>query len=494
MDRVELAERQYRDLVHPDLLAQPKALWPHGLPSHKVTAWIEDYVIPAAEELWPRPQFRELAAWPQRHLAPGSATPERQDVLAMADALVAAAAALIKLAARPAVAARIQSVCPPQSTVVREEVRISSDRQLPEVLGREAQLMSDLPILQRQVASIAGRPWTDLVCSADYFGPRGDLEGKPPEWATALPSVEASLPTADVRPAKIRRSTRRKSSIEPVQGELHPYFNRRLVPLGDLVTRCMMTRVRVARESIDGFRACVRRAADAAGGRGGVDAATEQAAWDRLRDRHDALQKSCMGADTLALREGATALTQVCLTFRPGAEAEWLGLPVPLVAQGDAWLRCQLVQRRDLQTLERLAAALGEMRKLYRDHPPGEAAFDQAVATGGLVVCEEPPALYWGGRLVPVDWKTHRSDWEFWLKLATKGRHGGAVGRGDLYGDGVVADSTLYNRRRRADACIRELAPDLANLIDNGLQSASYRLNLEPRNVHVFPRRYRAAQ
>ena len=93
MNRIELAERRYRDIIPERLAATDRAARYWRMPLSEIEAWISEYVLPAVEELLPRPLFRTHATWPQLTLVVGAGTPERVAIEQVDRALVAEAVA-----------------------------------------------------------------------------------------------------------------------------------------------------------------------------------------------------------------------------------------------------------------------------------------------------------------------------------------------------------------------------------------------------------------
>jgi len=72
MDLIQLATRQYNDLIPDSLRGMDQEELFRRVSTPAVEAWIADYVLPAIDELWKRPIFRENATWSLRTLRPGA--------------------------------------------------------------------------------------------------------------------------------------------------------------------------------------------------------------------------------------------------------------------------------------------------------------------------------------------------------------------------------------------------------------------------------------
>ena len=126
MDRFELAERRYRDIADENLPGMDRGTRYWRMPAARLRAWIDEYVLPAVEEVCDRPQFRDHATWPQRVLVRGADTPERAAVERVDRALVAEAKALRKLSRNRLVARALEEMTPRQEESATGSVTISS--------------------------------------------------------------------------------------------------------------------------------------------------------------------------------------------------------------------------------------------------------------------------------------------------------------------------------------------------------------------------------
>jgi hypothetical protein len=132
-----------------------------------------------------------------------------------------------------------------------------------------------------------------------------------------------------------------------------------------------------------------------------------------------------------------------------------------------------------------VAAALGQVPQLYGDALPNQSALDEAVAKGGLVLREEPPTLYWKGRVHGANWLKHRMPWQFLWRLAEKAKRGHSFEDRDLYGDRLVSFSTfptVFNRLKKL------VPPTLFKEIVPGEMPRTYRLRLDPGQIYLEKR------
>ena len=132
-----------------------------------------------------------------------------------------------------------------------------------------------------------------------------------------------------------------------------------------------------------------------------------------------------------------------------------LGLGATTAARGGDVPRAEPSSGRSVGPI---AAALGDLRGLSRGLPPGDKAFDKAVATGGLVLRKGPRTAYWQKQRSDRDWQRHGRPWELLRRLADKARLGAPVGWRDQYDEGVT-DSTVHNRWLRLKGMLPATLP-----------------------------------
>ncbi len=74
MDRIELAERRYQQIV-----PEPVQNWV-DMPVRKLGIWLKDDVAPLVGEYSARPRFRDAACWSLHEFRAGADTPTRRHV------------------------------------------------------------------------------------------------------------------------------------------------------------------------------------------------------------------------------------------------------------------------------------------------------------------------------------------------------------------------------------------------------------------------------
>ncbi|WP_166821984.1 hypothetical protein [Thalassoroseus pseudoceratinae] len=453
MNRLETAERRYRTLVSNELLCKSRVDRYRELPVTELEAWMEQYVVPGVEELWERPSFQELAAWPQHNLVVNTGTPERLAIEAVDNALVTAARALETLSRPKRIAAKLVEQNPPRELVASGTCVIGDNS---EVSRDGSDTFDELAMVRQQVINIREKSWTDLVCPLDYFTPTGDR----------MFQDVLFTPTG-----------RRLQAAEFVTS-----LNPRLLPVGDFITRCLMTRIDGHVTVLERFRRMLYTALRASGGSYRKQQSAEQAAWNELQSNVNQTRETCMMGPDFHRRDAAIVLAQVFVSYVPSADAAWLDLPEEIIDAHRGTLRYEVFSRRNLEVVERVANALNEIHRLLQELPEGLSAFEEAVASGGLVLRRQPRVAYWKTEKISADWEKLKKPWEMLWQLASKARSGSEVDAHDLY-DQIPADSTMYNRWRR----LEELLPTpLAKHVAPGNSRATYRLRLSRDEVQLF--------
>ena len=391
----------------------------------------------------------------------GAATPERAAVEQVDRALVAEAEALGRLAQSPLVADRLQVLAAEAPSLPVEETIVISDNndsRAPFRLNRH----TFIPYLISQIDGIAGRPWTDLVCSDDYIGPVGGMMR-----TTPLPPMVT-------------------------EGAMVVSLNPHLFFVGDSITRCLMQRVRSWMSLLSEARAVCYEVVHGTGQIGAEESSVERSAWTQLQAQVAVLQRCCLSGPESRMRDACIAIVQVYAEFHPAPELGWLGIKSESLEQFKGVLTQNIMSRRDLETLDRIAGALGELQLLYRDLSPEVSPIDTAVTTGGLVLVEQDRRAYWRGELIQRDWhdRKYRNHWAMLWKLALNARAASPVGNFDLYRN-AVSNSTIHSRAMRLKTL---LPPSLRELVQPGRERATYRLILPPVQIHLFPVRGASSQ
>ena len=437
MDRIELAERRYRQIV-----PVPVRSWAE-MPVRKLGVWLKDEVAPLVGEYIARPRFRDAACWSLHAFRAGADTPARRQVDATAAALTRHARLLRSALRSRRVAAAVADSLPPLPMVTGSGVR---------PISRTVREVDQLPVMIAQIEGIARPFWRDLVDPADYLEPRG-----------------AWLP-------------REKPSEHVTAGEFVVSLNPELHAIGDFISRCLFRRVEVLAEILAAADRAVQACVPALGRAAPKSVSGLAADGELLRESVRQLHTICRPDGEGAVRDSCVVLAQVYTAFHPAPDVGWLGLPDHVLEVGRHTLRHRFTNARNPELPERVAAALGDLRRLYANEPPGQSALEEAVARGGLVLTTSPWAAYWARQLLVIDWAKNDRSWELLVALARKGRYGATVEDRDLFPDNA-SPSAMPNLCAR----LKKLLPaELRKQILPGDAPRSYSLKLESAQIVVI--------
>jgi hypothetical protein len=424
----------------------PTAQW-QDFPEREVRLWLTDDVCPFLHKFARRLRFREEASWPLRVLARGAQTAERQLVERVDAAIVKCAKSISELARLKTIRRRLETFLPPRPRITREDVQVSGDGC--KRIDVQTETVDEIPFLLSQLDSVARRFWTDLVCADDYFEPRGgwNSPGQPPGQS----------------------------------GVFIVSFNPELHPGGDFVSRCLIRRVEVLHEILHNLFVPMYQACQE-GTRFQRRAAEIEQDWQSFTDLASELRHKCIPEIGQPRRDACVLLTQVYAAFTPQPDLFWLNLSEEVIRHGKATFRHRITSGRNVELADRIAIALTQVASLYEECQPGQSAFEEAIAAGGLVLRDNPPTLYWEGKKLAVSWASYSKPWLFINALAAKARLGAAVNDHDVYGDTAVSNSTLATLYTR----LKNLVPaSLWREIKPGTEARTYRLCIEPSRIFL---------
>jgi hypothetical protein len=115
-----------------------------------------------------------------------------------------------------------------------------------------------------------------------------------------------------------------------------------------------------------------------------------------------------------------------------------------------------------------------------------DATLDQAIESrkrsGDLVVVEEPPAVYWKGTEIEIEWNDRPSMWKFIWRICRAAKRGRAIDHMD-FGENLSKDYVSKTKSRLVNC--DEFPDDLAVLIESD-SCGTQRLNLPPERIHIF--------
>ena len=412
--------------------------------------WLRDDVCPVVGEYAQRPAFRERAAWVVHAIRPGAATKERQEIEAVDAAMVECARNLVKLGSMSRVRAKLVALYPAQTRVVGETVRIDGEDS-PHVQSRQSDFVDELALELAQVAALAKRPWDDLVNVNDYFEPQQEF-----------------VETAD------GQWLQRGEFIVSVNPELHP--------VGNFVVRCMFQRVNSIVTVLNAVHGKTLHAVRSLDRRYSVQDQVD-AAWKAFQASHAAVKETFQTGTENRLRDSCMILTQVYAAFGSSPKLDWLDVSPEAIERGIGLLKHRITHFQNGEMFERIAAAVGDLRRLYVGKRPEQQAIDEAIARGGLVIDKRSYTAFWEKDQIEAEWDRFRTAWRFLIALAEKAGLQGFVEESDLYGSTVVSKSTMGTNAER----LKGLLPaSLRKHVLPGPKPRTYRLKLSRQQIYLF--------
>jgi hypothetical protein len=409
---------------------------------------VERDVTPVVRELLLRSAFQAQARWPIDHLVAGASSNERSLVEAIDAGLVAAGRLFTELRERPGIAAALDARPLASGQAAAHDCDQGVD---PESARDSSPPFGDPPRI------LAGRPWHDLACAADYFGPTCDLN---------LIEREAWL-GPDAHAVQI--------------AELVPYFNSALQPLGDYVTQMLLLRIEYWQHQLQLLYA--RYDALSRDEHGGEDLiwGTLQECRQKLAADLASLREACRGGTSFKTREACIILVQIYAACWPKVDFCWLGPAAPFSQQA-ARICDRIKKQHDAAIPEQIAAALAEVAGMYRAETDPESIIQEACQTQPLVLVEGPGRreVYWKGKRLNTDWQRHGAPWTLLVLLAE--RHRAGVGADTI----DAADSARRFSIKDARSRLKILVPrDLTDcIVPAGRRT--YKLQLAPTAVRLL--------
>ena len=149
---------------------------------------------------------------------------------------------------------------------------------------------------------------------------------------------------------------------------------------------------------------------------------TERAAWHELQESTNDLQRLCLVGIESRIRESCITLAQVYAEFHTNPDLSGLAVPEHALHRFRGQLRRNLTSEHDLETLDRIATAVEDLKLLYRELDADVLAHDEAIASGGLVLIKATQQAYWQGHELHVEWNRHSKPWELLWKLAANAK------------------------------------------------------------------------
>lgn len=420
--------------------------------------WIERDVSPIVDELSQRNDFRELARWPIKRLLPGSQAPERRLVENVDSRLLEAAHALTMVAyAEPTTGRNVASrasASPRKKFATKRRAKQFSPIGLvgvesPESKPSAAHLEAP-PTGPQLIALIASRPWKDLACYSDYFGPAAGLN---------LQDREAYLgPGA--------------SQVQFLN--LTPYGNPRLRPLGDFISGMLLARAQHWRDVLQRFSVWRQSVVPANDREDDPRWSTVFRNMDLLEEDFERLRHALTIGQDVKLREACLVLMEAQAAFRPQTDFSWLR-EIAILAANAARFRYWIEYRHDFALVDQIAAALTEVAPLYRSAEDSEALLQQACARHDLVLVDGAGRreAYWKRQLFGISWLDHQAPWRLLLTLAER------LVSGRAGTDGFQIDCSVKDARSR----LKKMIPQELNEHIDAAGKGTYILNLNAEQV-----------
>lgn len=434
MNRLQIALHGFESLA-PGLNIHLNA----GL-SDRVEQWLSTEVCPVVEQLGSSSKFQSTALWSVNHFAPATNTDERKLVEKVEQRLINLAAGLSTFI-----------------TVARQEAPHG-----------DSTVIQFAQLHEKTATYVANKPWIDLVCILDFFGPTRDLH---------LDSV--------------------KLDHEHTQA----FRNRNVqLPLGDYVSRLLLNRV-------DYWCSALIRIADGAMSLvpNGFGTSERYKAMNRVMVRRFELSEAveelvsiCNDLKKQKQRDAAAALTLIYSAYAANPQLAWLGADESWWKVGGKILRNWVRRRGTVQRLERdpsgvvmltppvqeslcdpsvirhIAYSLQEMKNYFDIFDDYKEVIAEAVDRAELVMVDRERREVWFSGELACDaiWDDHLASWDLLWKLAMNPGHivdHGALSRCSL--------KTFRSRRNRLGELLGE--ESRLNAIIENQPKLGYQLKLE---------------
>jgi hypothetical protein len=447
LDRLEMAIRRYKQIApnSESEMTQPQA--------DQLVEWLERQVGEVVSSLLARPGFRFRTRWSIERLSGESDCPERATVLAVDDALVQYAQALISFARTDAISSQLLRLGRYQNDVPEGDSSALDPR-----FGSE--LQPPTPLGLRNVEFVASRPWRDLASTRDYFRPVSqfnltEFEFDDAQWIGFL-----------------------------------PFWNKQLRVPGDFIVRCMDIRINQWREDLRHFS--VR--CDTARARTEADLGKQWGQVTGLGSQLDTkikdLRQLCMLGPEARVRDSCVALLQIHAGFHQNTDLSWLGLVAKMI-QNVSDIPYRVFRRREWEIPERAATALIDITDLVRRPQATEDLIEEMKTTKRLVLVEEERTGFLDGKSINkddfVNWHGQGNlAWELLWTFADRASIKRTVDRHELSNPNATRSQeppTVQAIKDRRSKLKKLITPELNALIHTDDAHGSYRLVLEPGEI-----------
>ncbi len=426
MNRLQLAKDSF------DMLAKARRNGPDETHSDAVEKWLQCEVVPVVEELQQNPKFRRYAAASERTLSSNSSSPIRDQVIQVADALVAGARAIVSAAQQ----ADTATILADKDAELHQDWIAEENQDRVQRGGR--------PLDTRCVVEkMTDRPWFDLVAEHDYFAPVGELFLRDPD-------------------PLLTRQYRREFPIPPL--------------LGDLVGDMMFTRISFWEKRLnESWNRLLCHPGESTSTKLFEWAFNAKLAYD---EAIKSLRKTWLKSPEYPLRKACCTLLQTYVAYHPCPELTWdhatpedlsphrgmlrssfrYRLDVPQFVVGESLQQSATARQSpriiDWTLVRSVVAALEDVTKMYENGIFPEDMINEARRQFRLVVVRSPRMVFWDAVQLDINWDTQWSRWELLEKLALSGSNGKAVDRTELTGS--LKTNGFSMRRNRLVKCLME--------------------------------------
>ena len=111
-----------------------------------------------------------------------------------------------------------------------------------------------------------------------------------------------------------------------------------------------------------------------------------------------------------------------------------------------------------------------------------EAAKDEAIMRGDLVLVRSPATLHWSRNQVEIDWSRHRVSWEFFLTACEHAKRSEAI---DQWSFSETARANFVSQAKSRLKSTRGFPPKIIEAFKSE-GTGSQRLDFPPELIHIF--------
>ena len=431
MDRLEVAQQKYRRIFSGPLRLDEQK-------SDELEAWLRGDVVPVVADLQRNPKFRKFVKFGIGRLAAETDTPERMQVVAVADALVDYAAAIVAVGRQHG----FQDLMTDQTPLDELNQRPYGPSS-PQSGAEKPHSQQDRRYI---VEKMADRPWFDLVMDLDF------------------PCINEHLflQVDD-------------SSLDEAFAKFSPNSQ----VLGDGVTRMMWARIEFWLHQLRNVENRLYARIFQTGDDPHAAYSEFFTAKFELEKRVDELRATCFSGDDPRMRDACCILTQVYLVYHPRPVLPWLGLsedryqaPAGMVGlefrrlfelieydQPDGVSIRESSRRQTplivVDSVQKVAGALADIAPMYRQALCPEDIIEEARHRYRLLVVTNPRMVFFDSVLLRINWNRKNKLWEFLQQLAARGAQLASVDRYHL--NGAPSQHTMNQTKYRLSKLLLEL-------------------------------------